>query len=168
MATVVVYPASDVQANWTSSTGANHWGEIDDATPNTATYVENDSAQGNNVDEFTVTAHGQGNIAITQVVASVHARNAGGVAEGGNVEVDLYLDGAWLGYEATAELDQNWTNYDLTFSGSWNQTDLTNMKARLKDGAPGGHQNHQVSNLKFTATYGAGSPATGRSFGWVM
>lgn len=51
MATVNLKPMSDVTADWDNSTGANHYGEIDEGTPYTdGEYI--DTVGINDVDEF--------------------------------------------------------------------------------------------------------------------
>lgn len=74
MPTQVVYPLTDVTTQWNTTTGANHFGEIDEGTgsPNDTDYIETTDVS--DVDEFTLGDSPANTDQVTQVVLSIRAK----------------------------------------------------------------------------------------------
>lgn len=74
MPTTNIVPTSDVTANWDTTTGANHYGEIDEGTgtPSDADYIETTTLS--DVDEFGLGDTPANTDTVTQVDLNIRAR----------------------------------------------------------------------------------------------
>ncbi len=87
--------------------------QMDDGIGANATFImENISLSNNTATKITIWVYAQGNIA------------------GDTLEVDLYINGSWRGNKATG-LDTTKAWYSANYSGSWNESDIDDMKTRV-------------------------------------
>lgn len=131
MATINLKVDGDVTTDWDTTTGANHFGEIDEGTvlggntPSDVDYVETTTIS--DVDEFTVEATPANTSQVTQVDVNIRAQidDASATAR---IQLDLfhsagtpvtgnpkYVDGTDLGgYGTLGEVARSWTSLTLT------------------------------------------------------
>jgi hypothetical protein len=138
MATTNLKPDSDVTADWDTTTGANHFGEIDEGSPyGDADYIETVTI--NDIDEFTMEDTPANTSEVTQIDincrgqiddASATARiqfdlfHSAGTPVSGNPK---YADGvAFGGYGVLGEITPlSWTTLTLT------KTEADSLQCRI-------------------------------------
>lgn len=127
MATDTMYPDGDVLANWDTTTGANHYGEIDEGTdtPSDADYVE--TVTHNDVDRFSFDAAASDMSQCTAIAlktrcgindASDTAHIQAGLFHSTSTQIGSYQDITTtdIGYNdgTLATVTKNWTSLTLT------------------------------------------------------
>ncbi len=135
-------PDGDDAVAWETSTGANHYTEIDDGvrqpdTPNGTDLIEELGVDVTVDDDFTMTSI-EGVVEVSSVEIWVRSIKLGGTEI--TLSVDLYIGGSWQGLQ---EVEMGGWN-SITFNGSWNQEDLDALKVRIRKSNTGGVDVHAM------------------------
>ena len=127
MPTITVVPVTDVTAGWDTTTGADHYTEVDEGTtsPNDNNYIQTTTI--GSVDEFSL-----GNVpANANITTQVDVNTRGILTDSGGaarIQVDLLHSGSTLvggspkyitgadfgGYSTTGTFQLSWTGLTLT------------------------------------------------------
>ncbi len=137
MATANLKPMSDVTADWDTTTGANHYGEIDEGTPySDADYIETTTIS--DIDEFGMEDTPANLSECTQIDINMRAQiddasatakiqcdlfHSAGTPVSGNPQI---FDGAdFGGYGVMGEKTESWTTLTLT------KTQMDSLQTRI-------------------------------------
>ena len=142
--TANVYSSLDPNADgstleWTPSTGTSHYAVVDDAArqptdPGTSDYLRSShpgNTTGTKTEELGFATATLASGALTEVKVWVRAYAGGIGASSAKLDCQVYLGGAWQTAQNvfTGATSSAW--FSVTFTGSWNQTDLDNLQVRL-------------------------------------
>lgn len=137
MSEVNIKPTSDVTANWDNSTGANHFGEIDEGDPYTdAEYI--DTGTFDSVDEFGMEDVPDNTDQVTSITANIRTELTDS-SETAKLQVDLFHSGGTPvdgnpkyvlasdlgGYGVLATTTKTWGSLSLT------KTQANSIQSRL-------------------------------------
>lgn len=127
MATTTLTLDGDVTTNWDTTTGANHYGEIDEdpSTPNDSDYIETTTL--NDDDEFTLSATPANHDLTSQIVVNIRGQitDSGGTAK---IRLELFhsagtpvtgnpkdcVGSDFGGYGTLGTTTKTWTGLSLT------------------------------------------------------
>ncbi len=174
-ATATVRPNGDVTAEWGTAgtsdgtcSGA-HCTRIDEASPNTADYIETGILLGGNMTdlfEMSNTDVGQG---ATQIRVRTYARSGFSLPvldAMDQIVVSLWINGSYIvGSPTITPSYPNWNWFETTFTGNWNQAQVDAMRVRVANSIQGLgliQNNLQVAMLEAVVTY-TPSPVLGQT-----
>jgi hypothetical protein len=152
---------SDVSVEHVPSTGTSNYSLISGkarqpSSPASGTYITGADILGIPVDEYTVDNTIDNIDTATQVKVWLNALDT---ASHYLTSIDIYINGSWVGYQ-TQDTPVDWTFF--TFSGTYTQADIDNLKIRLKSDPDGSGDSADCVyyalyvELTYTETVGGG------------
>lgn len=119
----------DAATQWNLIQEDTHWEALDEYTPGFITLSGNMAAKVDEFDMDTLVAADVTNVRI--YLNGLRMAIVGSPPSA--PEVDIFMNGGWIGYQTVAipyDINPAWAYTD--FAGAWNQADLTAMKVRIK------------------------------------
>ena len=150
-----IYPDGDTTAQFANSTGANHWGEIDEVTLNTggaADYINTGTGGSNasaEVEEYTMTSVAGPTAPVTSVQVHIYAYAQGGCQSTcDQLNVQISIDGGAFTTANTVTLTGTSQELAVTaFTGSWTGDDDVSVRiTRVVQGS--GNPNNQDDDVR--------------------
>lgn len=118
--------APDVSTQWHSDRPGNHWDALDGMEYN----IYLDANHAANVDELNMETFVVA--AVTKIRIYLNGYIWGVPNPPACPEVDVFLNGAWVGYKTVSIPEGEWGWAYAEYEGEWNQADLNALKVRIK------------------------------------